>query len=84
MSIPFDDQTTLLLDRLYSETQLPASAEAYVQVPPDDPPDDADGSLTQTERAFQWSLNYQNKLHGSRQSIKVKWHEEIPRAAGRR
>lgn len=76
LSVPYDEQTNKLLNRLYRKTSLPASAEAFVKIPPDDPPDDVDGSLTIHERAFVRSLYQQNRLRHPRRSIrKPEWHE---------
>ena len=76
LSVSYDKQTNRLLDRLYRKRSLPASAEAFVKVPPNDPPDDVDGSLTMHERAFVRSLYHQNKLRHPRRSIrKPEWHE---------
>jgi hypothetical protein len=83
LSVLYDEQTSELLDRLYRETSLPASVEAFVQIPLDDPPDDVDGSLTIHERAFVRSVYHQNKLRRSQGAIrKPQWHEVTHR--GRR
>jgi hypothetical protein len=42
LSVAYDEETNLLLNRLYGETTLPAWAEAFVEIPPDD----IDGSLS--------------------------------------
>jgi hypothetical protein len=76
LSVLYDKQTSKLLDRLYRVTNLPASAETFVEIPKDDPPDDVDGSLTMHERAFVRSLYKQNRLRHPRRSIrKPQWHE---------
>lgn len=76
LSALYDKQTSRLLDKLYRATNVPASAEAFVKVPPNDPPDDIDGTLTVHERAFVRSLYYQNKLRSGQKSIrKPEWHE---------
>jgi len=53
LSVLYDDQANLLLDLIYGETSLPTSAEAFVEIPPADPPDDVDGSLTMHERSYE-------------------------------
>jgi hypothetical protein len=52
LSVFYDKQTSKLLDTLYRKSSLPASAKAFVKIPPNDPPDDFDGSLTIHQRAF--------------------------------
>ena len=65
-----------VLDELYRKASLPASAETFVKIPPHDPPDDVDGTLTAHERAFVRSLYRQNKLRRPRGTIrKPQWHE---------
>jgi hypothetical protein len=76
LSVVYDEQTNKLLNRLYRKTSLPASAEAFVKIPPDDPPDEVDGSLTVHQRAFVRSLYQQNRLRHPKGSIrKPEWHE---------
>jgi hypothetical protein len=54
---------------------LPATVEAFVMSPPNDPCDDRDGSLTIHERAFLRSLYYQLRLRQPRRSVRHKWFE---------
>ena len=76
LSVLYDDQTNLLLDKLYGNTSLPVSVDAFVHIPLDDPPDDWDGSLTKHQRAFVRSLNHQNGRRDPRGSIpRPVWHE---------
>jgi hypothetical protein len=65
-----------VLEKLYRKASLPASVETFVKIPPHDPPDDVDGTLTAHERAFVRSLYRQNKLRRPRGTIrKPQWHE---------
>jgi hypothetical protein len=76
LSVLYDKQTSKLLDLLYRKSSLPASAEAFVKIPRNDPPDDFDGSLTIHERAFVRSRYYQNNLRHPQGSIRrPQWHE---------
>ena len=76
LSVLYDDQANLLLDRLYCELTFPVSAEAFVHIPLDDPPDDWDGTLTKHQRAWVRSLYRQNDLRDPRGSIrKPEWQE---------
>ena len=79
LSVSYDKYTNLILDRLYREASLPATVEAFVISPPNDPLDERDSSLTIHERAFVRSLYHQNTLRNPRHSIsRPEWHELTP------
>jgi hypothetical protein len=85
LSVLYEDDTRLILDRLYAARMTGGTARtiAYIASPPFAMPDDYDGSLTVQERAFTRALYRDLKTRRPRRSIRLDWAGESLPGLGR-